>query len=169
MDNKKPVRVGVFRTLAGADSAVAGLLEAGFPKESISVICPTCAPRMFEAYRKEPAGARAPEAAAGGAIGGILGGLAAGVGIAASGGTGLLVVGPLLGSIATGGVLGSFIGAMTTRGLESEATNFYDQALQNGQILVAVESDKEDGDHSFEEAERILAEAGAVPLPLRKG
>ncbi len=164
--DKKPVRVGVFRTLAGADAAVHGLLEAGFPKESISVICPTCTPGSFEEYRKEPAGARAPGAAAVGAIGGILGGLTAAVGIVASGGTGLLVVGPLLGGIATGGVIGSFIGAMTTRGLESETTNSYDQALQKGLILVAVES--EDGE-GREMAEKVLVEAGSIPLPLSRG
>ena len=73
-------------------------------------------------------------------VGGLLGGLAAVVGIAVTGGMGLFAVGPLLGATATGGVAGAFVGAMLTRGFEPEIANFYDQALQKGQILVAADT-----------------------------
>ena len=170
MINEQRVRVGVFNRLASADLAVAELLEAGIPADAISVICPTCAKDDFEPFKKvEPAGAHTPRAAAtGSAIGGVLGGLVAAVGLVATGGTGLLIVGPLLGGMATGGVVGGFIGAMTTRGIETEIANFYDQALRKGSILVAVEA-PHDHDPLLVEAERVFADVGSEPLPLPKG
>ena len=51
------VQVGVFRTLRGADTAVAELVEAGFPKESVTVICPTCSVDRFEGtHHQDPSG-----------------------------------------------------------------------------------------------------------------
>src|SRR5688500_2435323 len=68
----KPVRVGVFSTVAATERAVQGLLAAGFTKEEITVICSDEAKerhfRVFE--HQDPAGAHTPAAAAtGGAIG----------------------------------------------------------------------------------------------------
>lgn len=164
------VRVGVFRDLALADTAVDRLIAAGVPKDSISVICPSCSPEHYDDVKEvEPAGARTPKAAAaGGAIGGVLGGLTAAVGIAATGGIGLLAVGPLLLGAAGGSVIGGFIGAMTTRGFEPEIADFYDQAVRRGSILVSVESEHE-GDARLAQAERILESVGAEPMSLPKG
>ena len=165
---KQPIEVGVFESYRAAEHAVAALAASGFPKEAISVICPTCSAEQFpRAERMDPAGAHTPgAAAAGGVVGGLLGGLAAVVGIAVTGGMGLFAVGPLLGATATGGVAGAFVGAMLTRGFEPEIANFYDQALQKGQILVAADTRQGPG---REAAEKALAGAGAMPLALRKG
>ena len=38
-DKDKPVRVGVFGSVDGADRAVHGLLDSGFTKDEITVIC----------------------------------------------------------------------------------------------------------------------------------
>jgi hypothetical protein len=57
---------------------------------------------------------------------------------------------------------------MTSRGFESEITNFYDQALRKGSILVAVERPSGD-DPLLTEAERVFARLGAEPIPLPKG
>ena len=167
-----PLRVGIFPRLATADRAVERLLETGFPAERISVICPECSEDAFPAQveREEPAGSHTREAAIGGGItGAVLGGLTAGVGIAASGGIGLLVAGPLLGAAGAGAVAGGFIGAMTTRGMEPEIADFYDQALGKGQILVAVDTAPGDGIPPARRAERVLEECGAEPVPLREG
>ena len=168
MTQKQPYEVGVFETYEAAERAVAELTQAGFPAEAISVICPTCSTQQFAAVDKEdPAGTKTPAAAAtGGVIGAVLGGLTAAVGIVASGGMGLLVAGPLLGATATGGVAGAFIGSMLTRGFESEITNFYDQALEKGQILVAADTRQGPGRKA---AERALADAGALPFALPNG
>jgi uncharacterized protein YcfJ len=161
----RPVRAGVFRKIDRADQAIAELVKAGFPKEDVTVICPTCTEERFEPYqRREPAGTKVPVAIVeGGAIGALLGGLGA---IA---GTGLLVAGTLLAGF--GAIAGGFIGAMLTRGVERETTNFYDQSLRRGDILVAVEVERSAPDAAarLAEVERILSRAGAEPIPLPKG
>jgi hypothetical protein len=161
------VQVGVFRTLRGADTAVAELVEAGFPKESVTVICPTCAVDRFEGtHHQDPSGSHTPRAiATGGAIGMLLGGLTAAA-LAATGGLALFVVGPIFGGGAAGGVVGSLIGAMMTRGLEPEVADFYDQALQKGQILVAVEA--ESGSAQEQAAHAIFERTGSEAVQLRK-
>lgn len=165
---KEPIEIGVFESYQAAGEAVAALAASGFPREAISVICPTCTADQFpRAERVDPAGSHTPTAAAaGGVIGSLLGGLTAVIGVAATGGMGLVAVGPLLGATATGGVAGAFVGAMLTRGFEPEIANFYDQALTKGQILVSVDTREGPGRAAAEEA---LARAGAMPLALREG
>jgi hypothetical protein len=58
---------------------------------------------------------------------------------------------------------------MMTRGVEKELANFYQQAVLNGQILVAAEDHSRDGGQRLANAATVLAEAGAQPLPLREG
>lgn len=162
-----PVRVGVFNRLPAADQAVERLVKAGFDKQRITVICPTCSvDRFSDVHREEPSGSHTPAAAAGGgAIGALLGGLVAVVGIAATGGIGLLAVGPLLLGAGGGAVAGGFVGAMLTRGIEDEAADFYDQALRKGQILVAVEDDGQ-GPTALERADQIFTELGSEHVSL---
>lgn len=172
-DEPKPIRAGIFDSESSADRAVAELLEAGFAKERISVVSARpMAQRADHAKvdNEPPAGAHTAGAiAAGGAIGSVLGGLTVAVGVAATGGLGLLAVGPLLGAAATGGVFGSFVGAMLTRGLEEETANYFDQALSKGQYLVAVEQVEGEGGPPLEAADAVFQRAGVVSLPLRKG
>jgi hypothetical protein len=166
-----PTRVGVFDRYESADRAVESLADAGFAHDQITVICPTCAPGVVhDAKQKEPAGAHAPAAASvGSAIGVILGGLVPLAGIVATGGVGLLAAGPLLAGAAGGAVAGGFVGAMLSRGFDTEMANFYDQALEKGKVLVGVDC-KGDGEEArLATAERILAEAGAETLPLTRG
>ena len=68
-----------------------------------------------------------------------------------------------------GAVWGSFIGAMMTRGIEKEAANFYDQEVQRGKLLVTVDECPREGGPTLEDAERVLGEAGAAPIPLSEG
>ena len=165
---QRPVRAGVFPTVAAASEAVRRLLAAGFSKEQITVICSDETKEKYfsEFEHQQPAGANTPAAAAvGGAIGASLGGAAAGAVGLALGGV------PLIGAagigIWAGGVLGGFLGAMATRGIEKEAANYYDQAVAEGKLLVAVE--EHDQLPSLALAEHVLADSGAEPLPLREG
>lgn len=164
------VRAGVFSSVAAADRAVHQLLEAGFTQNQITVVCSDEAKerhfRQFE--HQEAAGANAPAAAtAGGAVGAAFGGataLAAGI---AAGGLPLAIIGGA--GVLTGGVVGSFVGAMLTRGIEKEAADFYDQAVEQGRLLVTVERPDNEPGPSLERAEELLASAGAEPLPLVEG
>ena len=166
--HEKPVRAGVFPTVAAASEAVRRLLAAGFSKEQITVICSDETKEQYfrEFEHQQPAGTNTPAAAAvGGTIGASLGGAAAGaVGLATGG---LPLIGAAGIGIWAGGILGGFLGAMATRGVEKEAANFYDQAVSKGKLLVAVE--EHERLPSLALAEHVLAEAGAEPLPLPEG
>jgi hypothetical protein len=164
----KPIRAAVFSRLNDADHAVHKLLEGGFTKDQITVVCSDEAiERHFKEYEHEdPAGVHTGQGiAAGGAIGAGLGGFAVLVGVTTTGGAGLVAAGALLAL----GIAGPFIGAMMTRGIEKEAADFYDQALTRGQILVAVEDHSERRSDALAIAEKVFHETGAEPLKLSEG
>jgi len=171
MTHVLPIRAGVFENEPAADRAVVGLLAAGFAKENISVV--SSRPVVHHAEYADvaavaPSGSHTEGAVAlGGTIGSVLGGLAAIAGIAATGGIGLVVVGPLLAAAAAGGVAGGFVGAMMTRGFEPGIADFYDQALSRGQYLVAVE-DRAAGPH-MDSADAVFERAGALSMAMPKG
>jgi len=160
------LEVGVFDSAAEADKAVDALLRDGFDKSEITVVCPKdCRRQYADLNVMAPAGEHTPQALlAGGTIGALFGGLVAAAGLTAAGGVPLLVAGTLFGG-ATGAVTGGFLGAMTTRGMEPEIADHYDQALQRGKILVAVDFGGEPARRSA--AERLLRAAGAEPIVLR--
>ena len=164
------VHVGVYDSVPEADRAVWELVHAGIPRERITVICPTCTHEKYEGLDKEqPSGSHtAAGATTGGAIGALLGGLAAVIGITASGGMALLAAGPLLFSAGTGAVFGGFVGAMMTRGMEREVADFYDQALEKGKVLLAVEAGDEVTPDQVATADRIFAGTGAETVTLKK-
>lgn len=164
------MRVGVFSSITAAERAVVGLLEAGFTRGQISVICSDeTRQRHFSQFQQQqPAGTNTPLATAvGGAIGAALGGLTALAAGAATGGLALVAAG---GAAAwTGGVLGGFLGAMMTRGVERELADYYDQAVTEGKILVAAEAHGRQAGEKLALAANILAQAGAEPVPLQEG
>lgn len=167
-DPRKPIRAAIFSRLPEADRAVHRLLESGFTKDQITVICSDEAIeehfKEFE-HQKQAGAETGTGVAAGGAIGATLGGFGALVGLTATGGVGLVVAGGLL----TAGIAGPFIGAMMTRGLEKEMADFYDQAVARGKILVGVEDHSERRHDALLIAEKIFREEGAEPFELREG
>lgn len=167
---QRPIRAGVFSTLGAAHAAVDRLRAAGFSADDLTVVCSDeTKEREFREFEHEqPAGTNTPAAAAaGGTVGAALGGVAAGAAGIAAGGLPLVVIGGA--GLLTGGLLGGFLGAMLTRGVEKEAANFYDQAVTDGNLLVTVHAEGEDAAAKLARAERILAESGAEPLPLSEG
>ena len=166
----RPLRAGVFATVAEADRAVDELLAAGFSKDQITVVCSTeTVQKHFKTFdHQDPAGQHTPGyAMTGGAIGATLGGLVAVAGAVTVGGAALLVAGGL--ALWTGGVVGSLVGAMMSRGVEKELANFYDQEVTRGNILVAVEV-KDPKQHALlVRADQIFAEHGTNSLPLNEG
>lgn len=166
----RPLRAGVFQSVGAADHAVSKLLEAGFTRDQITVLCSDETReqyfRQFE--HQQPAGTKTPAAAAiGGTVGAAIGGIstvAAGiggdaVGLIAAGGAGAW----------TGGILGGFLGAMMTRGTEKELADYYDQAVVDGKIVVAAEDHTAESQGRLARASEILTQAGAEPVPLAEG
>jgi len=66
-----------------------------------------------------------------------LGGAALLTGLLTSAGTAVFVIGAFAGIAA----IGTFVSLMLTRGAEKELADYYDQAVVQGKILVAVETD----------------------------
>ena len=166
---EKPVRAAVFDTIAQADQAVAGLLKAGFTQDQITVICSdrTTEDHYHDYEHQHPAGADTPAATAkGSAIGTAIAGLAS-LGMASAGGFEGLSAGAVM--VPAGAVFGGMIGAMMTERYENELACFYDQAVSEGKILVAVEDHSDRHHELLAEAERVLMEAGAQPIQLAAG
>jgi hypothetical protein len=162
--------VGVFAAVLGAERAVQRLLEAGFTAEQITVVCSDQSKEKY--FRKfehqEPAGMFAPRAIlTGGSIGALLGGLPVMGAAIATGSVLLWVAAPAAaGALA---VTGGLVGAMTTRSVEKEISNYYQQAVVDGFILVAVEPNEAERETRLSQAAKIFAEAGAKPIALREG
>ena len=170
MDNRtvdKPFRAGTFDTVAQAERAVRSLLAVGYTKEQLAVLCSDKSKEEFFANLPTPelpgphTGA---SIVAGGAIGATLGGLALAATALGTGGVGLLAAGTVL--VGGGALAGTFTGAMVGGG---ELADYYDQAVQSGKILVAVEIGGEKQSPRLAEAERILAAAGTDPVALTAG
>lgn len=167
---ERPIEVGVFDAIDAARQAVHGLRAAGFGIGQITVVCSdeTKGRYFSEFEHQDPAGTHTPTASiAGGTIGAVVGGLAVVASAVATGSLALWAAGPI--SAWAGGVAGGLVGAMMTRGVEKELANYYQQAVMNGQILVAAEDHSEASASRLAEAARILSQAGAKPLPLREG
>jgi hypothetical protein len=168
------LEAGVFSTVDEARQAVQRLLSAGFDRDQITVLCSDDTKERYfrEFEHQDPAGTHTPSATiAGGTLGALVGGLTVLVAAAGTGSLALWAAGPI--TAWAGGVAGGLIGAMMTRGVEKELANYYQQAVMEGQILVAAEA-TQSGDRppprpSLETAAQVLAEAGAKPIELPEG
>lgn len=160
--------VGIFDRFDRADGALQRLIDAGVAIDRLSLVRTADGPHPSRDVEEVDPGNDhiVPAALTGGAIGSVIGALTAAVGVVASGGTGLLIAGPLLGGAAGMGVVGSFVGLMTRRGVKSELSDFYDQALLDGQVLVAVEPSDDPTQPSSDTIDRVLEQAGAVTHEL---
>ena len=167
---KRPLEVGIFDSVDDARRAVQGLLNAGFSREQITVVCSDeTKERYFSEFEHQhPAGTFAPAATiTGGTIGALVGGLTVVASALATGSLALWAAGPI--SAWAGGVAGGLVGAMMTRGVEKELANYYQQAVVQGQILVAAEDHTPNRPARLARAAEVLAESGAKPLQLPEG
>lgn len=164
------LEAGVFNSVDDARNAVHSLLNAGFTHEQITVMCSDeTKERYFSEFdHQQAAGTHTPTATiAGATIGAVLGGLTVVASALATGSLTLWAAGPI--TAWAGGVGGGLVGAMMTRGVEKELANFYQQAVVNGQILVAAEDHSPNSKGRLAEAAKVLAAAGAKPLPMNEG
>ena len=160
------IQLGIFNSVEQTRTAVSNLLIAGFTRQQITVICSDeSKERNFEEYDHQH-GPRSEFSAAdfGSKIGSTLGGMVVVATAFASGGVPLLASeGP---AAWTGGMAGSFIGSLMGRGVQDELARFYDRAVTEGKLLVAVEDHSEDAESRLAHAGRILVEAGAETVAL---
>ncbi|MEO2203942.1 general stress protein [Paenibacillus pabuli] len=143
--------VGVFDTEREASQAIEGLKAQGFSSDEISVV--TQDRDELKAIREET-GTKAPEGvAAGAATGGVLGGVAgllAGIGALAIPGIGpILAAGPIAAAFtgaAVGAGAGGLVGGLVGLGIPEEDAKQYEEYVQNGKILLLVDSTDRDSD-----------------------
>jgi len=143
--------VGVFNTEREASQAIEGLKSQGFTSDEISVV--TQDRDELKAIREET-GTKAPEGvAAGAATGGVLGGVAgllAGIGALAVPGIGpILAAGPIAAAFtgaAVGAGAGGLVGGLVGLGIPEEDAKQYEEYVQNGKILLLVDSTDRDTD-----------------------
>src|SRR5713226_10098014 len=167
--SERPCQVGFFDTKMQAEKAVQDLQAAGFTTEQLAVICPAdrngkLAPNV---PRAEPPGTHGAEALAeGGAIGAAIGGIALAATALATGGVGLLPAVPVL--VGGGAIAGGFSSLILSDGYGKGVGEYYADALHQGKFVVGVEVEGEDSAARLAEAERILANDGAVFPPPHK-
>jgi hypothetical protein len=162
--------VGVFSTLQDARNAVIRLENVGLAAHEITVISSNdVVKHFFEEYRPEAE----PEdwkgaAMLGGTAGALFGGLAAATAVITGAGIPLVAAGGLAGFL-TGGIIGGLTGAMTERGFETEAADYYQLAVADGKTLVAVDLvGRDDLDAKRGEIAEALESAGSEPVGLSK-
>jgi outer membrane lipoprotein SlyB len=162
--------VGVFSTLRGAERVVRQLETLGLSPSEITVISSSdVVKRYFEAYRPDAEPDDWKEAAvAGGSTGAVLAGLTSVAALVTGAGIPVVVAGGLA-SFITGGIVGGLAGAMTERGFETEAADYYELAVADGKTLVAIDlTDRADMQSKRLQIDNTLAEAGAEPVELHK-
>lgn len=167
--HQKPIRAGLFGTVEHAEKAVTQLLDAGFDKSQISVICSDETKEShFEKFRPDHEVSKSgqPVIAETTFAGGALGAMVSLAGVVTTGGISVVAIGPVV----VGALAGTLLGALVGRGIEDELARFYDQAVEKGEILVAVDIHEEDERQAdrLATASRILESQGTKPLPLEE-
>ena len=155
------VITGLFEKSTYASNAIFKLENSGIREFDISIVA-------NDSYSKEDfAVDEGNKAAEGGIIGatstGVLAAVVAGfttVGAVATGGTGLLVAGPLVAALAAGGAgaaAGGAVGAIIGAFIPEHEIKYYEDAIEKGSILVGVKYTSDNKD----EIKKILELAGA--------
>ncbi len=153
---------GLFNNQESAERAYKSLSESGYSHDDINVVMSEDTRKKYygeDATLMTEVGNKAAEGAAiGGALGGTVGAIAAA--IAAMGttlvfpGLGLVIAGPLAAAIAgagAGGVTAGLAGALIGWGIPEDRLKEYEQGIQEGGILIGVESKSDDDTLRFEE------------------
>ncbi len=135
---------GLFDSPRQAAAAVQSLEAHGFAASDISVLAGEDFDR--DAFTVESKSKMAEGAAVGAGAGGAIGALVAGfttVGaVAATGGVGLLVAGPVAGALAgagAGGVSGGILGGLVGSAIPEHEVKHYESAIGKGSVLIGAE------------------------------
>ena len=158
------VLTAIFETHANAAQAIESLVAAGFDSSKVSFI----ASDDFDAdtFGVE-SGSKAAEGVAigagtGGAIGAVVAGLTMVGAVAATGGAGILVAGPLVAALAgagAGAAGGSILGGLVGLAIPEHEIKHYEEAIERGSVLVGVEcKDSDERDAAKKVFERFDAD-----------
>ena len=152
--------VGLFHAQEQAEEAIRELRARDFEDIDISLIARDQADGSYETGEGELSYDHqnlADGTATGGVIGGIAG-LLAGAGALLIPGIGpIIAAGPLAGAL-TGAITGGIAGGLIDYGIPEEEGEHYEQEIQQGSILVALESEDE---NIAEEVMAVFRENGA--------
>ena len=146
---------GLFDSAAAAGDAVRALDARGISAADISIVA-------AEGIRRETFGIQehtkaAEGAAIGAGAGGALGALIAGftmVGSLATGGVGLLAVGPIVAALAgagAGAAAGGAVGTAVGLAIPEHEVKMYDDALRKGSVLIGVQCEDDETEKAVKE------------------
>jgi len=156
--------VGVFHKRDDAREAIEALKDAGFDRETISILSPD---KDTTQAMAEETGTHAGSGAATGAVtGGILGGLGGwlvGIGALAIPGVGPIIAAGAFATALTGAAIGAGVGAVAGAllgmGVPKEEAEYYEGEVKSGRTLVTVRADGR-----YDEAQRILRQHHAYDI-----
>jgi len=156
--------IGTYSTMETALAVVNDLVNAGFQRNTISVIA-NDPDQKYAGYIDHDASADGAAAGAGiGAVVGGLGGLLLGLGALAIPGIGpVIAAGPLAATLAgagVGAVTGGIIGALVNMGVPKESAEAYAESVRRGDVLVAAQVP----DNQADQATRIMKRQGLVDI-----
>jgi len=161
------IAAGVFEDSDRVSKLIPKLRALGIKAEEISIFSTNeqdqerFAPYLDESLQTEEDSRLSTAGKAG--LG--LGGATALATLATSAGTSIFVIGAFSGFA----ILGTFIALMMSRGVEKEAADFFEQELQAGRILVAVEVSGDDAEQRLQQAEETISNAGGRSFELPEG
>jgi uncharacterized protein (TIGR02271 family) len=156
--------IGTYSNMESAVDVVNNLVNAGFERNTISVIANDPDERYASYVDNDGAmDDTAKGAGIGAAIGG-LGGLLLGLGALAIPGVGpVIAAGPLAAALAgagVGAVTGGIIGALIDLGIPEESAHIYAESVRRGNALVAAQVP----DNRVSEATRIMQHSGLIDI-----
>jgi uncharacterized protein (TIGR02271 family) len=147
-----------------AVAVVNDLVDAGFHRNSISIVA-NDADKQYSTYiDHDVSGDDTAKGAGFGALIGGLGGLLVGLGALAIPGIGpIIAAGPIAAALAgagIGAVTGGIIGALIDLGIPEESANIYAESVRRGNVLVVAQV----ADNRVEEATRIMERPGLIDI-----
>jgi uncharacterized protein (TIGR02271 family) len=156
--------IGTYANMQTAIDVVNDLVNAGFDRNSISIIA-NDADKQYSTYvDHDMAGDDTAKGAGIGAAIGGLGGLLVGLGALAIPGIGPVVAaGPLAAALAgagIGAVTGGIIGALIDLGIPEESAHVYAESVRRGNVLVAAQV----ADNRVDAATRIMERSGLIDI-----
>jgi uncharacterized protein (TIGR02271 family) len=156
--------IGTYSNMETAVGVVNALVDAGFHRNSISVIA-NDADKQYSTYvDHDTAGDDTAKGAGIGAAIGGLGGLLVGLGALAIPGIGpVIAAGPIAAALAgagIGAVTGGIIGALIDLGIPEDSAHIYAESVRRGNVLVAAQV----ADDRVEQATRIMEVPGLIDI-----
>ncbi len=166
-----PNVIGLFENLSEAQAAVERLSNAAFNRDQISLLGRDADHEQIREATSEATNRMGNGARVGAVLGGASGLIAGLAGLMIPGLGGLIAAGPIataltsaLGGAGLGAAAGGVVGTLTKMGVPEKDASLYDNHLQQGMALVAVQADADD---DADRAADIMELQGAVDVEGR--